>query len=61
MEKGLHMENCPLHEAAPELLAALKNVVEMLEHMPEVIGGISSKHAKAKAQAAINKAEGGAG
>jgi len=51
--------NAALISAAPELLAALKNVAEMLEHIPETIGGISSKHAKAKAQAAISKAEGG--
>jgi len=50
--KGLHMENCPLHEAAPDLLEALKDV---LRNTP--IEKTDSWYYK-NAQAAISKAEG---
>jgi len=45
------MENCPLHEAAPELLEALKELIELLP----------AEQTKTwhKAKAAIEKAEGG--
>ena len=39
----------------------MKNVLEMLGHMPEVLGGISTKLATSKARAAIDKAEGETG
>lgn len=52
LEHGLHMENCPLHAAAPDLLEALKDVFRNIPLED------SQRWFAHKAQKAIDKAEG---
>ena len=55
---GLHMESCPLHEAAPELLEACRYAVENLKPKGTVTKDFSGHNAMATLSKAIAKAEG---
>ena len=52
------LRETPLINAAPEMLEALKFALDMLNHLPDRIGGIGTKYVKERMQTVIAKAEG---
>ena len=57
-DTGESQANARLIASAPELLEALTFALDMLDHLPDRIGGIGTKYVKERMTTAITKATG---
>jgi hypothetical protein len=56
---GIEIDFCPLHDAAPELLATMREIARWTTHGGDKPENTTTRVVNSKARAAIDKAEGG--